>query len=73
MRVVSEDRTIDISYEQSVIWYHGGLKQIRANWWDTHEYILKSDVERDEAKEILSEIRTAYAMGRKIYEIPEKG
>lgn len=73
MRVVSEDRTIDVPYEESVIWYHGGVKQIRADRGDMNEYILKSDVESDEAERILSEIRMAYTMGRKVYEIPKKG
>lgn len=73
MRVVSEDRRTDIPYEQSVIWYDNGFKQIMASCCDVNEYILKSDVESDEAKEILSEIRMAYTMARKVYEIPEKG
>lgn len=65
MRVVSEDRTIDVPYEGSVIWYHGGVKQIRANCSAINEYILKRNVESDETEKILSEIRDAYSMGRK--------
>ena len=74
MRVISENRTIDVPYEQSVIWYNARLRKIQA---DCHgrTYSLKINIEAgtDEAERIISEIRTAYAMGRKVYEIPEKG
>ena len=72
MRVVSESRTIDISYEQSIIYYDSISKNIQADYY-YEGYVLKENVTLEEAKEILSEIRTAYTMGRKIYEIPEKG
>lgn len=72
MRVISEDRRTDIPYEQSIIFYHGDCGQIIADCLFTN-YVLKNKVKSDEAEQILSEIRMAYAMGRKVYEIPEKG
>lgn len=66
MRVIGNNRTVDIPYEQSVIYYYGGFKQIRADYRDSGDgYILKSKVESDEAEKILSDIRNAYSMGRK--------
>lgn len=67
MRVIGNNNTVDIPYERSAIYYHGGFKQIRADCYGDFddEYVLKSRVERDEAEKILSEIRNAYSMGRK--------
>lgn len=73
MRVISEDRRTDIPYERSIIYYHGGFKQIIADCLSANEYVLKSEVKSDEAEQIILDIRMAYSMGRKIYEIPEKG
>lgn len=72
MRVISEDRTIDVPYEKSVIYYHSILKEIRARLND-EDYVLKTNVERNEAKNIHLEIIMSYATGRKSYKIPEKG
>ena len=69
MRVISENRTIDVPYERSIICYHGVFRQIRADCYGNGdsavEYVLKRNVESDEAEKILSEIRDAYSMGRK--------
>ena len=65
MRVISENRTIDVPYERSTIYYHGDFKQLRADCSAMNGHILKRNVESDEAEKILSEIRDAYSMGRK--------
>lgn len=65
MRVIDNNKMVDIPYERSTIYYHGDLKQLRADCSVMNEYILKRNVESDEAEKILSEIRDAYSMGRK--------
>lgn len=65
MRVIGNNKMVDIPYERSTIYYHGDLKQLRADCSAMNEYILKRNVESDEAEKILSEIRNAYSMGRK--------
>lgn len=65
MRVICNNKMVDIPYERSTIYYHGDLKQLRADCSAMNGHILKRNVESDEAEKILSEIRNAYSMGRK--------
>lgn len=65
MRVIGNNKMVDIPYERSTIYYHGDLKQLRADCSAMNGHILKRNVESDEAEKILSEIRDAYSMGRK--------
>lgn len=65
MRVICNNKMVDIPYERSTIYYHGNLKQLRADCSAMNGHILKRNVESDEAEKILSEIRDAYSMGRK--------